>query len=164
VLYAPGLATVEEIRFVCEALAKPVNVLALPGLTVAEVFEAGAQRVSVGGALTWVAAKALADGGRVAPRRWRLRRALRSSAARRLVSGLAEEQRRARPSRGRRLLLGVELESAELGEDLVNRMRDAGVLINRTGPKANVLKVRPPLVFTTERVGLLLEALAASRA
>jgi 2-methylisocitrate lyase-like PEP mutase family enzyme len=61
VLYAPGLATVEEIRVVCEALAKPVNVLAVPGLTVAEVVEAGAQRVSVGGALTWVAAKALAD-------------------------------------------------------------------------------------------------------
>jgi len=61
VLYAPGLATVEEIRVVCEALAKPVNVLALPGLTVAEVVEAGAQRVSVGGALTWVAARALAD-------------------------------------------------------------------------------------------------------
>jgi 2-methylisocitrate lyase-like PEP mutase family enzyme len=61
VLYAPGLATVEEIRVVCEALAKPVNVLAVPGLTVAEVVEAGAQRVSVGGALTWVGARALAD-------------------------------------------------------------------------------------------------------
>jgi 2-methylisocitrate lyase-like PEP mutase family enzyme len=61
VLYAPGLRTVEEIRVVCEALAKPVNVLAVPGLTVAEVTEAGAQRVSVGGALTWVAARALAD-------------------------------------------------------------------------------------------------------
>ena len=61
VLYAPGLTTVEQIRVVCEALAKPVNVLAVPGLTVADVFEAGAQRISVGGALTWVAAKALAD-------------------------------------------------------------------------------------------------------
>jgi 2-methylisocitrate lyase-like PEP mutase family enzyme len=61
VLYAPGLTTVEEIRVVCESLVKPVNVLAVSGLTVAEVFEAGAQRVSVGGALTWVAAKAFAD-------------------------------------------------------------------------------------------------------
>ena len=61
VLYAPGLRTVEEIRSVCEAVAKPVNVLARPGLTFAAVAEAGAQRVSVGGALTWVAAKALAD-------------------------------------------------------------------------------------------------------
>jgi 2-methylisocitrate lyase-like PEP mutase family enzyme len=61
VLYAPGLATVEEIRIVCEALVKPVNVLAVPGLTVADVVEAGAQRISVGGGFTWVAAKALAD-------------------------------------------------------------------------------------------------------
>jgi len=60
-LYAPGLRTVEEIRVVCAAVAKPVNVLAVPGLTVAEVVEAGAQRISVGGGLTWVAAKALAD-------------------------------------------------------------------------------------------------------
>ena len=52
---------VEEIRAVCEAVAKPVNVLALPGLTTAEIFAAGAQRISVGGALAWVAAKAFAD-------------------------------------------------------------------------------------------------------
>jgi 2-methylisocitrate lyase-like PEP mutase family enzyme len=61
VLYAPGLRTVEEIRAVCESVTKPVNVLALPGLTIAEIFAAGAQRVSVGGALTWVAMKAFAD-------------------------------------------------------------------------------------------------------
>ncbi len=61
VLYAPGLRTVEEIRTLCGAVGRPVNVLALPGVTFAEVAEAGAQRVSVGGALTWVAAKALAD-------------------------------------------------------------------------------------------------------
>jgi 2-methylisocitrate lyase-like PEP mutase family enzyme len=61
VLYAPGLRTVDEVRAVCEAVGKPVNVLALSGLTFREVAEAGAQRVSVGGALTWVAAKAFAD-------------------------------------------------------------------------------------------------------
>jgi len=61
VLYAPGLRTADEIRAVCDAVSKPVNVLALPGLTLAEIVDAGAQRVSVGGALTWVAAKALAD-------------------------------------------------------------------------------------------------------
>jgi 2-methylisocitrate lyase-like PEP mutase family enzyme len=38
-----------------------VNVLALPGLSLAEVIAAGAQRVSVGGGLTWVAVKAMAD-------------------------------------------------------------------------------------------------------
>jgi 2-methylisocitrate lyase-like PEP mutase family enzyme len=62
VLYAPGLRSVEEIRSVCDAVSKPVNVLALRnGLSFAEIVGAGAQRVSVGGGLTWVAARALAD-------------------------------------------------------------------------------------------------------
>ena len=61
VLYAPGLRTADEIRALCDAVSKPVNVLALPGLMLAEIVDAGAQRVSVGGALTWVAVKALAD-------------------------------------------------------------------------------------------------------
>jgi 2-methylisocitrate lyase-like PEP mutase family enzyme len=61
VLYAPGLANGDQIRSVCEAVSKPVNVLAHPGLTKSEIVEAGAQRISVGGALTWVAAGALAD-------------------------------------------------------------------------------------------------------
>ena len=45
----------------CDAVSKPVNVLAVPGLSVAEIVEAGAQRISVGGSLTWVAVKAFAD-------------------------------------------------------------------------------------------------------
>jgi 2-methylisocitrate lyase-like PEP mutase family enzyme len=60
-LYAPGLRTVEEIRAVCGAVDKPVNVLAVPNLNAAEIFAAGAQRISVGGRLTWVAANALAS-------------------------------------------------------------------------------------------------------
>ena len=61
VLYAPGLRTVEQVRAVCAAVSKPVNVLARPDLTFAELAEAGAQRVSVGGGLAWVAARALAE-------------------------------------------------------------------------------------------------------
>jgi 2-methylisocitrate lyase-like PEP mutase family enzyme len=61
VLYAPGLASADEIRQVCEAVSKPVNVLARPGLTLDEIVGAGAQRVSVGGSLTWSAVQALAD-------------------------------------------------------------------------------------------------------
>jgi 2-methylisocitrate lyase-like PEP mutase family enzyme len=64
VLYAPGLRTPAEIRAVCEAVSKPVNVLALPGLSLAELIEAGAQRVSVGGGLTWSAVNALAAAAR----------------------------------------------------------------------------------------------------
>ncbi len=60
VLYAPGLRDGAEIRAVCEAVSKPVNVLAHPGLTMAEIGEAGATRVSVGGALGWVAVGAMA--------------------------------------------------------------------------------------------------------
>ena len=61
VLYAPGLHGVDEIRALCAAVSKPVNVLAVPELSFAQVVEAGAQRVSVGGSLTWVAVKAMAD-------------------------------------------------------------------------------------------------------
>jgi 2-methylisocitrate lyase-like PEP mutase family enzyme len=61
VLYAPGLRNADEIRAVCEATSKPVNALARRGLTMSAIVEAGAQRVSVGGALTWVAVGALAN-------------------------------------------------------------------------------------------------------
>jgi 2-methylisocitrate lyase-like PEP mutase family enzyme len=61
VLYAPGLQSAEEIRAVCRAVTRPVNVLARPGLSLAEIVAAGARRVSVGGGLTWVAVSALAD-------------------------------------------------------------------------------------------------------
>jgi 2-methylisocitrate lyase-like PEP mutase family enzyme len=60
VLYAPGLDTVDDIRTVSDAVSRPINVLALPHLSLAEIVEAGAQRISVGGALTWVAISAMA--------------------------------------------------------------------------------------------------------
>ena len=70
VLYAPGLETKEQVRAVCTGVGKPVNVLARPSLTFAELVEAGAQRVSVGGSLAWsavnaaaAAAEAIRDGG-----------------------------------------------------------------------------------------------------
>ena len=65
VLYAPGLRTADEIAAVCTAVSKPVNVLARPGLSLADVYSAGAQRVSVGGALAWIAVKAMADAAAV---------------------------------------------------------------------------------------------------
>jgi len=51
VLYAPGLRTTDEIRTVAEAVSKPINVLAFGDLSLAEIGEAGGQRVSVGGGL-----------------------------------------------------------------------------------------------------------------
>jgi 2-methylisocitrate lyase-like PEP mutase family enzyme len=64
VLYAPGLREREEIQAVCEAVTKPVNVLALQGMSLAGIVAAGAQRVSVGGGLAWVAVNALAAAAR----------------------------------------------------------------------------------------------------
>jgi len=61
VLYAPGLRSTDEIRAVCQAVSRPVNVLAVPALSLAEIVDAGARRISVGGALTWVAMRAAAD-------------------------------------------------------------------------------------------------------
>jgi len=55
VLYAPGLVTVEEIKAICDAVSKPVNVLASGRLNLTEIADAGAQRVSVGGGLAWSA-------------------------------------------------------------------------------------------------------------
>ena len=60
VLYAPGLRSGAEIRAVCEATSRPVNVLAHRGLSLPEIAEAGGRRISVGGALTWVAVGAMA--------------------------------------------------------------------------------------------------------
>jgi 2-methylisocitrate lyase-like PEP mutase family enzyme len=72
VLYAPFLTSAEQIKEVCEGVSKPVNVLAFGpmGLSVAEIAEAGAQRISVGSGLTWTsinpvieaAEKMLSDG------------------------------------------------------------------------------------------------------
>ena len=59
VLYAPGLRSAEEIRAVCDAVSKPVNVLAHRRLTLSEIVDAGGQRISVGGALAWVTVGAL---------------------------------------------------------------------------------------------------------
>jgi 2-methylisocitrate lyase-like PEP mutase family enzyme len=61
VLYAPGLADAAEIAAVTAALSRPVNVLARPSLSVREIADAGARRISVGGALTWAATEALGD-------------------------------------------------------------------------------------------------------
>jgi 2-methylisocitrate lyase-like PEP mutase family enzyme len=55
VLYAPGLAGVDEIRAVCSAVSRPVNVLARPNLSASDIAGAGARRISVGGALAWAA-------------------------------------------------------------------------------------------------------------
>ena len=48
VLYAPGLGDVETVRTICSAVSKPVNVMAKPGFTIADLAMAGVKRISLG--------------------------------------------------------------------------------------------------------------------
>lgn len=64
VLYAPGLSDLDAVRTVCAAVGRPVNVLALPHFTVAELAEAGARRISTGSFLARAALGALMRAGR----------------------------------------------------------------------------------------------------
>lgn len=58
VLYAPWLRTADEVSAVCAAVTRPVNALAVPGLSFDELAGAGAKRISVGARLTWAAVEA----------------------------------------------------------------------------------------------------------
>jgi 2-methylisocitrate lyase-like PEP mutase family enzyme len=60
VLYAPGIRSMGDISAVLEAIEKPLNVLAMPGVPpIGELAEAGVSRVSVGGAFAYAAYAAL---------------------------------------------------------------------------------------------------------
>ena len=69
--------------------------------------------------------------------------------------------------RGQGLFFGLELvhDDAEATpataetKRLINMMRDRGILMSRIGRYDNILKMRPPLVFTTENADLLLSTL-----
>jgi 2-methylisocitrate lyase-like PEP mutase family enzyme len=63
VVYAPGLRNAEEIAAVCEATDKPVNVLAFGQLEMSlqDLTDAGAQRISVGSLLSLVSVEAMAN-------------------------------------------------------------------------------------------------------
>jgi 4-aminobutyrate aminotransferase-like enzyme len=44
---------------------------------------------------------------------------------------------------------------------VVNRLRDCGILAGTDGPHHNVIKLRPPLVFSAADSNLLIETLDA---
>jgi 4-aminobutyrate aminotransferase-like enzyme len=81
---------------------------------------------------------------------------------------LSEEHEIIGDIRGKGLFLAVELvrdrstrePAAEEAGEVVERMRESGVLISRVGRHRNTLKIRPPLVFRTEHADIALEALA----
>ena len=55
VLYAPGLRNLDQIRAVCSAVSKPVNVLAGASFSLADLEAAGAKRISIGSGLARLA-------------------------------------------------------------------------------------------------------------
>jgi 4-aminobutyrate aminotransferase-like enzyme/Ser/Thr protein kinase RdoA (MazF antagonist) len=61
--------------------------------------------------------------------------------------------------RGLGLLIGVQLDDARRAKAVVDAMRERGVLVGRTGPNDDVLKIRPPLVFDDEHTAVLVAAL-----
>jgi len=87
-----------------------------------------------------------------------------------LIARLRELQRRHAligDVRGSGLFLGVELvrdpstlePASEEAAYIVNRLRDRGILTGTDGPHHNVLKLRPPLVFSSSDAELFLETL-----
>lgn len=69
--------------------------------------------------------------------------------------------------RGAGLYIGVELvldratlqPAAEHASYIANRMKENGILISTDGPLHNVLKIKPPIVFTRENADQLVETL-----
>ncbi len=69
--------------------------------------------------------------------------------------------------RGKGLFWGLEIvrdhatraPAVEEADRIMNLLREDGFLLGRTGAFDNVLKIRPPLVFTPENAGMLLRAL-----
>ncbi|GBQ44098.1 5-aminovalerate aminotransferase DavT [Komagataeibacter europaeus] len=63
--------------------------------------------------------------------------------------------------RGVGLFMGAELRDGTIASRVVNEMRVRGVLISSSGPAGNVLKIRPPLIFSREQADILNNTLGA---
>jgi 4-aminobutyrate aminotransferase-like enzyme len=69
--------------------------------------------------------------------------------------------------RGRGLYIGVELvldreqrtPAGAAASYVANRLRERGVLLSTDGPDHNVLKIKPPMVFTQHDADVLAETL-----
>ncbi len=64
--------------------------------------------------------------------------------------------------RGTGLIAGVDI--LDDARDLLEGLRDRGVLAGLTGPDGNVLKIRPPLIWRSEHVEVFLDALGSALA
>ena len=83
------------------------------------------------------------------------------------LGALAQRHAVVGEARGAGLFIGLELvtdreartPATALAAGVVNGLRQRQVLLSATGPQANVLKIRPPLVFQREHADLLVERL-----
>lgn len=66
--------------------------------------------------------------------------------------------------RGAGLFTGVQMTDAAVASEVVERLRRASVLIGRTGKAGDVLKIRPPMVFSRHHADLVVEKLAETLA
>ena len=86
-----------------------------------------------------------------------------------LLADLATRDARLGPPRGWGLAVGADIRSADDGSpapaiarQVVDRMRDRGVLIGLTGADGSTLKIRPPLAFTVAHADRLVTELEGS--
>ena len=63
--------------------------------------------------------------------------------------------------RGLGLFLGFDLPDERRATELVNRMKERGALLSTDGPRHNVIKIKPPIVFSRPEADRLLDRLAA---
>ena len=69
--------------------------------------------------------------------------------------------------RGMGLFQGIDIvkskdsreEDGELAKKIISEMREKLILVSRDGPKANVLKIKPPIVFNKDNVDTLIDNL-----
>jgi 4-aminobutyrate aminotransferase-like enzyme len=67
-----------------------------------------------------------------------------------------------REIRGSGFFIGVELETGDAADNIVNHMREHGILLGTEGPHHNVLKIRPPMPFSIQDADLLVGELAGA--
>jgi 4-aminobutyrate aminotransferase-like enzyme len=67
-----------------------------------------------------------------------------------------------REVRGSGFFIGVELGGGRAADNIVNQMRENGILLGTEGPQHNVLKVRPPMPFAMNDADLLLGVLSGA--
>jgi 4-aminobutyrate aminotransferase-like enzyme len=84
------------------------------------------------------------------------------------IRTLAKSHRVIADVRGAGFFIGVEIVAndasvgdAEWAGRIVNGLRERRVLISASGPRANVLKIRPPLVFSKDNADLLVKELGS---